>query len=97
MNYWAPSGTVVSVQPAASASFVVASNQIDGVARIFNIGGTNTAIVAIVSASATVDDAQYVPISPDGDGTLYIAFSGRNPKVLVSNSTCFINPGYMLK
>jgi hypothetical protein len=92
-DYWVPSGTYVSVEN-TSAFPVVASNQATGLFRFYNIG-ESTAIVAVVSVSATGGEASYTPIAPNG--ILYVAFGQPIRKILVSNSTCFVNPGYMLK
>lgn len=95
--YWTPSSTVTSVQPGTSATIAGPSNQIEGVARVLNFGGSSTAIVAIASVSASAGELNYTPISPTGEDTLFIAYAGQNLKIVVSNSTCLYNTGYALK
>lgn len=97
MSYWTPSGTFVSVGVAASATIVVASNQAGGVARAYNINSGSTSYIAIVSASATVGEGNFVPVPPIGMNVAFFAFSGTTAKIIVSNATCLVNPGYMLK
>lgn len=100
MSYWVASGNYVQVvstaTAGASAMVAIASNQLEGVCKVYNIG-TRVAIAALVSANGSVGEANYVPIPPEGDNVVFYAFSGIGAKVLASNSTCLVNPGYMLK
>lgn len=92
-RYFAPSGPFVSASTGVIAP-VVASNQVEGLFRIFNAGGSLT-FAAIVSAAGTAGEANWAPIAPLAD--FYIAFGAFQNRVIVTNSTCMINPGYALR
>lgn len=92
-NYWVPSATFVSASTGTTA-MVVASNQVEGLARIINIGGS-VAFAAIVTAGATAGAANLVPLAPNV--AFFIAFGATTNNVVVTGGTCMFQPGYAIK
>jgi hypothetical protein len=93
-EYWTPSSDYFSVSNSPPQLLVSASNQIEGLARIVNIG-TTVGYVAMLTASATIDTANLAPI--EAQGTLFVAFGFPATRIVATGATCLAQAGYALK
>lgn len=93
MPYWTPSGTYFSVSNTPTQITSV-SGQIDGLARITNVGAT-AASVGFTTAGGTIGSTNLVNILSQTD--LYIAFGVGALFIVATGATCLSAPGYALK
>lgn len=94
-EYWTPSGPAVTADSSVN-SYVAASNQIEGLARIIN-AGTTTGIVFVCSASASASDlVNGVILATLAE--IYVAFGSDEKYVQATGADDIqIQPGYALK
>lgn len=95
-DYWTPSGD--SFLTSATAKLVTSvSGQVEGVARIVNVGAT-TGFILFATASATIGVSGLTPIEILGNATLYIAFSEQAEYIFATGAEeIYAQPGYALK